>query len=75
MLILLFVLKYMYISLLLKMMNGFPDKQISWPVPLIFVVQFLWMIRLKLIVGVLQFTQLTALSYSTVELKRAVASK
>ena len=32
--ILLFVLKYIFISLLLKMMNGFPDQQISWPVPL-----------------------------------------
>ena len=32
--ILLFVLKYMYISLLLKMIDGFPDQQKSWPVPL-----------------------------------------
>ena len=32
--ILLFVLKYMFISLLLKMINGFFDQQISWPVPL-----------------------------------------
>ena len=32
--ILLFLLKFMYISLLLKMKYGFPDQQKSWPVPL-----------------------------------------
>ena len=33
--ILLFVLKYMFISLILKMINGFPHQKISWTVPLI----------------------------------------
>ena len=32
--ILLFVLKYMFISLLLLKMMYFPDQQKSWPVPL-----------------------------------------
>ena len=35
--ILIFVLKYMYISLLLKMINGFPDQKKSWSVPLIMI--------------------------------------